>query len=185
MQHAGQLGQETKFVLCVFRRVVTHAKAQRASLVTQRVSLPAVRESRVRALAWEDPLEKEMAIHSRILAWTIPCTVEPGGLQSMGHKSQTRLSDSHFHPLSLPTLALPCLIHSTGLVLLSPPPPPLNSLELRGHPQTLQGGSILLVCRWRGSGPWGWGGDQVTLAEPEQEGATVRTLRPESMPLFP
>ena len=96
-----------------------------------------------------------------------------------------RLSDSHFHALSLPTLALPCLIHSTGLVPLSPLPPPLNSLELRGHPQTLQGGSILLVCRWRGSGPWGWGGDQVTLAEPEQEGATVRTLRPESMPLFP
>lgn len=34
----------------------------------------------------------------------------------------------------------------------------------------MQGGAILLVCRWRGSGPWGWGGDQVTLAEPEQEG---------------
>ena len=84
MQHAGQLGQETKFVLCVFRRVVTHAKAQRASLVTQRVSLPAVRESRVRALAWEDPLEKEMAIHSSTIACKIPWTEEPGRIQSMG-----------------------------------------------------------------------------------------------------
>jgi len=35
-------------------------------------------------LGWEDPLEKEMATHSSILAWRIPCTEEPGGLQSMG-----------------------------------------------------------------------------------------------------
>ena len=42
----------------------------------------------------KDPLEKEMAIRSSILAWEIPCTEEPGGLQSMGsQKSQTRLSD--------------------------------------------------------------------------------------------
>ena len=37
----------------------------------------------VRSLGWEDPLEKEMATHSSILAWEIPCTEEPGGLQSM------------------------------------------------------------------------------------------------------
>ena len=44
-----------------------------ASLVAQRVkSLPAMRESRVRSLAWEDPLEKEMATHFNILAWRIP-----------------------------------------------------------------------------------------------------------------
>ena len=56
-----------------------------ASLVAQRVkSLPAMRESRVRALAWEDPLEKEMATHFNILAWRIPWTEEPGRLQSMG-----------------------------------------------------------------------------------------------------
>ena len=35
---------------------------------------------------WEDPLEKEMTTHSRIPAWEIPCTEEPGGLQSMGSK---------------------------------------------------------------------------------------------------
>ena len=37
-------------------------------------------------LSWEDPLEEEMAIHSSILAWKIPCTEEPGWLQSRGHK---------------------------------------------------------------------------------------------------
>ena len=46
--------------------------------------LPAVRETRVRSLGWEYPLENEMATHSRILAWRIPWTAEPGGLQSMG-----------------------------------------------------------------------------------------------------
>ena len=43
-----------------------------------------MRETRVWSLGWEDPLEKEMAPHSSILAWRIPWTEEPGGLQSMG-----------------------------------------------------------------------------------------------------
>ena len=47
-------------------------------------SLPAVQETWVQSLGWEDPLEKEMATHSSILAWKIPWTEEPGGLQSMG-----------------------------------------------------------------------------------------------------
>ena len=56
-----------------------------ASLVAQMVkNLPAVQETWVRSLGWEDPLEKEMATHSSILAWRIPCTEEPGGLQSTG-----------------------------------------------------------------------------------------------------
>ena len=46
-------------------------------------SLPAVQETRVRFLGWEDPLEKEMATPSSILAWRISWTKEPGGLQSM------------------------------------------------------------------------------------------------------
>ena len=50
-------------------------------------NLPAVWETRVRSLGWEDSLEKEMATHSSILVWRIPWTEEPGGLQSMG--SQT------------------------------------------------------------------------------------------------
>ena len=45
---------------------------------------PAMQQTWVRSLGWEDPLEEEMAIHSRILAWRIPWTEEPGGLQSMG-----------------------------------------------------------------------------------------------------
>ena len=46
------------------------------------------------SMSWEYPLEKEMAIHSSILAWEIPWTEDPGGLQSMGsQKSQTQLSD--------------------------------------------------------------------------------------------
>ena len=47
-------------------------------------NLPAVQETWVRSLGWEDPLEKEMATHSSILAWRIPWTEEPAGLQFMG-----------------------------------------------------------------------------------------------------
>ena len=46
--------------------------------------LTAVQESQVQSLGQEDPLEKEMVTHSSILAWEIPCTEEPGRLQSMG-----------------------------------------------------------------------------------------------------
>ena len=56
-----------------------------ASLVAQRLKhLPAMQETWVRSLGQEDPLEKEMATHSSILAWRIPWTEEPGGLQSTG-----------------------------------------------------------------------------------------------------
>ena len=56
-----------------------------ASLVAQRLKrLPAMKETWVRSLGQEDPLEKEMATHSSILAWKIPWTEEPGGLQSTG-----------------------------------------------------------------------------------------------------
>ena len=57
-------------------------------------NLPAVQETRVQSLGQEDPLEKEMANHSSILAWRIPWTEEPGGLQSTGvAKSLAQLSD--------------------------------------------------------------------------------------------
>ena len=56
-----------------------------ASLITQLVkNLPAMQAIWVRFLGQEDSLEKEMATHSNILAWKIPGTEEPGGLQSMG-----------------------------------------------------------------------------------------------------
>ena len=57
----------------------------KVSLVAQMVkNLPAVQETRVRSLGWKDALEKGMATESNILAWRIPWTEEPGGLQPMG-----------------------------------------------------------------------------------------------------
>ena len=56
-------------------------------------NLPAMQETRVQPLGQEDPLEKEMATHSSILAWEIPWTEEPGGLQSTRSQSRTQLSD--------------------------------------------------------------------------------------------
>ena len=60
-------------------------------------NLSAIRETWVRFLGWEDPLEKGMATHSNILAWKIPRTEEPGGLQSAHEvaKSWAQLSDEH------------------------------------------------------------------------------------------
>ena len=70
----GHLKKSFLFNLCIL-----------ASQVAQRLKhLPAMRENWDRSLGREDPLEKEMAIHSSILAWRIPWTEEPGGLQSMG-----------------------------------------------------------------------------------------------------
>ena len=56
-----------------------------ASLMAYKVkNPPVVQETQVRSLGWEDPLEEGTATHSSILAWRIPWTEEPGGLQSMG-----------------------------------------------------------------------------------------------------
>ena len=63
-------------------------------------NLPAMQETRVQFLGQEDPLEKEMAIHSNILACRIPWTEKPGGLQFMGHKewdTTERLTHTHTH----------------------------------------------------------------------------------------
>ena len=64
-----------------------------ASLVAQTVkNLPEMQKTQVLFLDWEDPLEKEVASHSSILAWEIPWTEEPGGLTVHGvAKSRTRL----------------------------------------------------------------------------------------------
>jgi len=48
------------------------------------LSVQKTKETRLGSLGWEDPLEEGMAIHSSILAWRIPCTEEPGGLQFLG-----------------------------------------------------------------------------------------------------
>ena len=75
-------GQGTRPYMSQFKS--SHATT-RASLVAQTVkNLPAMQETWVRSLGWEDPLEEGMATHSSILAWRIPWTEEPGGLQSTG-----------------------------------------------------------------------------------------------------
>ena len=58
---------------------------EKASLMSQMVkNLPAAQETPVQSLGWKNPLEKEMTTHSSTLAWKIPWTEEPGGLQSTG-----------------------------------------------------------------------------------------------------
>ena len=70
-----------------------HCRNHWASLVGQLVkNLPAVQETWVQSLVWEDPLEKEMATHSSILAWKISWTEAPGGVHGVA-KSQARLSN--------------------------------------------------------------------------------------------
>ena len=74
-----------------------------ASLVVQMIkTVPAMWETQVQFLGWEDPLENGMATHSNILAWRIPRTEEPGRLQSRGsqrvrHKSDTIERLTHFN----------------------------------------------------------------------------------------
>ena len=63
-----------------------------ASLVAQSVENPAIWETWIQSLGWKDPLEEGITTHSNSLAWRIPWTEEPGGLQSMGLQNWTRLS---------------------------------------------------------------------------------------------
>ena len=91
-----------------------------ASLVTQMVkNLPAVWETWVWSLGREDPLEKEMAIHSSTIAWKIPWTEEPGRLQSTGSQ---RVGHNWVTSLSFPSLVfLPREFHGQrSLVSYSP-----------------------------------------------------------------
>ena len=70
---------------CSFIELCKSLYHNRASLVAQSVkNLPAIQETWVQSLGWEDPLEKEMATHSSILAWKISWTQKPGELQIMG-----------------------------------------------------------------------------------------------------
>ena len=65
-------------------------------------NVPAMWETQVRSLGWEDPLEKGKATHPSILAWRIPWTEEPGGLQPTGSQSQIMTEQL--------TLSLSCVI---------------------------------------------------------------------------
>ena len=65
-----------------------------ASLVAQTIkNLPAMQETQVQSLGWEDALEKGRATHSSILAWRIPWTEEPGGLYSPGGRKEWDLTE--------------------------------------------------------------------------------------------
>ena len=62
-------------------------------------NLPAMQETQLRSLGWEDPLEEEMTTHSSILAWRTPRTEEPGRLQPLGlQKLEHDLATEHIHP---------------------------------------------------------------------------------------
>ena len=68
--------------------LITNLIFPRASLVAQLAKkLPAIQETWVQSLGRKDPLKKETATNSSILAWRIPCTKEPGRLQSMGYRA--------------------------------------------------------------------------------------------------
>ena len=80
-----QLLSPRKMKDCIRKRLVLVDLDILTFLMVQNVkSLPAMQETWVQFLVWKDPLEKEIATHSSILAWRIPWTEEPGGLQSMG-----------------------------------------------------------------------------------------------------
>ena len=86
-------------------------------------NLPAMQETQVPSLDWEDPLEKGMAAHSSILAWRIPWTYEPDGLQSMGSQRVRHSRGTNacltFRPRSKRLLI--SWLQSQSAVILEPP----------------------------------------------------------------
>ena len=91
-------GKITQMALVLCSSITSFPGGSVVSLVAQRIKrLPAMWETRVRSLGWEDPLEKEMATHSSTLAWRIPWTERPGrqlsmGLQRVGQDWKTLLT---------------------------------------------------------------------------------------------
>ena len=81
------------YVRFVYCKIISSFVVNRIFLVAQTVkNLLALKETWVWFLGWGDPLKKGVATHSSILTWRIPWAEKPGGLQSMGLQSQTRLS---------------------------------------------------------------------------------------------
>ena len=81
------------YVRFVYCKIISSFVVNRIFLVAQTVkNLLALKETWVWILGWGDPLKKGVATHSSILTWRIPWAEKPGGLQSMGLQSQTRLS---------------------------------------------------------------------------------------------
>ena len=116
-----------------------------ASLMPQRVKhQPATQETRVWSLGWEDPLEKEMVTHSSILAWKIPRTEEPGGLQHTG-------CSPHGVAESDTTVRLHCHFLSPTMATRWPNKN-MNSWAFTLSPSWIRGGE---QRGWHGSEAWG------------------------------
>ena len=112
-----------------------------------------MQETQVQSLGWEDPLEKGMATHSRFLAWRIPWTEEPGGLQSIGSQRVRHdwATNTHTHT-SLSELYLACLVagactQHSGCVSWAKSPHP----GLYTHSALLAEASksVLVAAKWR------------------------------------
>jgi len=85
------------------QKLIVHQVSQVAQTVK---NLPEIQETQIQSLGWEYPLEKVMATHSIFIAWRIPWTEEPGGLQSMGSQRVRQLMTEHaivHHPSSFLT----------------------------------------------------------------------------------
>ena len=94
------MSRVTIYRLYILFPVLNQSIISWASFVAQLVkSLPAMQETKVWFLGWEDPLQKEMATHSSVLAWRIPQTEEPGRLQSVGSQEldTTERLSTHTH----------------------------------------------------------------------------------------
>ena len=104
-----------------------------ASLVAQAVkNLPAMRETWVQSLGWEDPIRKGKAIHSSVLAWRIPWTEEPGGLQPWGCKGSDITGTEHRQCLCFNVIPSICPI------LSAPPRHPQSGLCVCVYTAALQ-----------------------------------------------
>ena len=113
----------TSFQAIIPLRIDSIQCENRASLVAQMVKrLPAMRETRVQSLGWEDPLEKEMATHSSILAWKISW-MEPGRLQSSGSRRFGQVSNF---------TSLQCDNRASQVALVGKNPP-ANARSCRRH----------------------------------------------------
>ena len=100
-------------------------------------------ETRVRSLGWEDPLKKEMAAHSSILAWKIPWTEEPGRLQSMGSQTEPAQQLNCLAHLC-PQRSLQFFLTLIPSIFLQPPWPPAWILSMLGTHLPL---SLCTGCR--------------------------------------
>ena len=116
---------ELLFTLNLFSFVVLKLVHATLSLAQTVKHLSTMRETRVQSLGWEDPLEKEMAIHSRTIAWKIPWTEEPGqlqptGSQRVGHDWATSLHFTSLHHSLKPWYHPQCLCPSNLTTSWSP-----------------------------------------------------------------